>query len=303
MGKKVDLAVAALNGVIGDYLARTHNALATRMTLVGGATRAPRAVILVHGLMCTEDVFRFPDGSDYGSLLARDLDLTPFYARYNSGLPIADSGAELSSALDDLITDYGAPLEEIILIGYSMGGLVIRSACHVARTSRAAWLERAHRIIYIGTPHLGAPLERYTRAVAGFLGRIDDPYARLAAELAELRSDGIKDLGDADVRHEDRALRRGEVALRDARHPVPLLPELRHHLVAGMLTKDERIAELFGDALVPVPSATDGRADVGPRVNLSPDHVKVLPDIGHVALAHHPEVYAHVLSWCAKETT
>ena len=107
MGKKLELAIAILNGAVGDRLARTDNGLATSMACftAGRAlpmTRAeiarahpaatPRVAILVHGLMCTEDVWTLPDGTDYGSLLARDRGFTPLYLRYNTGLKISDNG-------------------------------------------------------------------------------------------------------------------------------------------------------------------------------------------------------------------
>ena len=223
----------------------------------GGA--APRVVVLVHGLMCTEDVFRFPEGGgDYGSFLSRDAGFTPLYVRYNSGLAIADNGLALSALLGKLVAAWPAPLEEIVLVGYSMGGLVLRGAFHYASLEGAPWLALAKRAIYVGTPHRGSPLERAGRALSRLLEAIPDPYTRLVADLANLRSDGVKDLGDGDVRHEDRARGGASLSLRDPAHPVPLLPEIAHFLVAGSVSSDPLVARLFGDALVPVPSATDG---------------------------------------------
>src|SRR5262245_4977469 len=92
----------------------------------------PRLAVLVHGLMTTEVVWRMPDGEDYGSLLARDLGYTPFYVRFNSGLHISENGEALDALLEQLVGAYPQPVEEIALIGHSMGGLVIRSACHAA---------------------------------------------------------------------------------------------------------------------------------------------------------------------------
>src|SRR5580693_5255036 len=100
MATKLDASIAILNGAIGDYLAKTGNGLATETTLfaaIGGAplragradiarafpSPARRIVVLVHGLMCTEAVWRMPGGSDYGSLLARDAGFCPIYVRYN----------------------------------------------------------------------------------------------------------------------------------------------------------------------------------------------------------------------------
>src|SRR4051794_33871429 len=134
MGSKLDAALGILNGTVGDYLVRTGNALATPMMLLPSKqeTTTAKAVVLIHGLMGTEAHWTFPDGSDYGSMLARDLGFTPLYLRYNSGQPIGENGAELSKLLEALVSGWSGPLEELLLIGHSMGGLVARAACHVA---------------------------------------------------------------------------------------------------------------------------------------------------------------------------
>ena len=316
MGKKLELAIAVLNGAVGDHLARTGNGLATPMTCVvageplpleRGALAAaypaasPRVVLLVHGLMCTEDVWTHEDGSDYGSLLARDHGLTPLYLRYNSGLPITDNGVALDALLERLVREYPVPIEEIVPIGFSMGGLVIRSACHVASVSPtpSRWLGLVQRALYVGTPHRGAPMERAGRVMNRILRAIPDPYTRLVAELADLRSDGIKDLGDADLRHEDRARRLPRFSLRDPRHPVPLLPQIQHFLVAGALSTDPRLAAIFGDSIVPLGSATDGSCTDAATFALPPSHIRIVSGASHMALAHDGAVYEHLRGWCA----
>ncbi len=317
MGTKLELAIAVLNGAVGDFLARTDNGLATPMTLVhegapiavtraslarAGATEAKRVAILVHGLMCTESVWTMADGSDYGSLLRRDLGIAPLYVRYNSGLPIPDNGASLAQLLQE-IADALPEAEEIIPIGFSMGGLVIRSATHVAalepnEAGERAWLRRVRRAIYCGTPHLGAPLERVGRIVTRLLSKVPDPTTQLVAQIADLRSDGLKDLGDADLRHDDRARRGSNLGLRDPRHPVPLLAGIRHHLAAGSLSIDPRLAGILGDAVVPLSSGTDGACIDAATIALPPEHVRLFPGFIHMAMANHPDVYARVREWC-----
>src|SRR5258706_6789375 len=132
MGEKLDQALAILNGAVGDYLARTDNGLATEMSFIHQGRELAvdrdelarahpdarsRVVVLIHGVMCTETIWRLPDGSDYGALLERDFGFAPFYLRYNSGLAIADNGAALARLLEELIGAYPAPIEEIVLIG------------------------------------------------------------------------------------------------------------------------------------------------------------------------------------------
>jgi len=296
MGTTLDASIAILNGVIGDHLARTSNGLATETTFFPAIGAAPlrleaedlarafpapsrRIVVLVHGLMCTETVWLQPDGGDYGSLLATDLGFCPIYVRYNTGLRIAESGASLARALELFVEGYPAPPDEIVLIGHSMGGLVARSACHVARIEGLRWLPLVRRAIYLGTPHLGTPLERVGRVVAKLLRAVPDPYTRLVADLGDLRSAGIKDLGDG---------------LREARHPVPLLPEIQHFLVAASLS-DPLLATLFGDALVPVSSATNGHL----RDGVAPDNLMILDGSDHMSIARDPSVYATIRGWCS----
>jgi pimeloyl-ACP methyl ester carboxylesterase len=319
VGKKLELALGILNGAIGDYLQRTGNGLATEMTLVhmGEKDNEPIAtsrealaaaypnakskiVILVHGLMCTETAFDLAEGGDYGSLLASDLGLTPLYVRYNSGLPIADNGAFFSGLLDDLTANWPTKLEDILLLGYSMGGLVVRSACHIAAQNKLKWLKLVRRAIYVGTPHRGAPLERGGRVVSKILTAIPDPYTRLIAEVADLRSEGLQDLGDAELRHEDRARRKKTFELTDVEHPVPLLKTMRHYLVAGALSNEPWLQKLFGDSIVPLASATNGL--IAKRAILPPDHVKVVAGISHVDLARSLDVYAHVRAFAEIDT-
>src|SRR6185503_25567 len=157
VGQKLEQSLAILNGVLGDHLARTSNGLATTLAFVHdgaplslerqafarvlpAATR--KVAVLVHGLMCTEQIWKMRDGSDYGSLLERDLDVTPLYVRYNSGRAIAENGAALADLLETLVDVYPTAIEEIVPIGFSMGGLVVRSACHAAQKKGQRWLSR-----------------------------------------------------------------------------------------------------------------------------------------------------------------
>jgi pimeloyl-ACP methyl ester carboxylesterase len=307
MGRKLEASLAILNGAIGDYLARTGNGLATTMQFVnglGGVARqesdSSRVAIFVHGLMCTETIWEMPDGTDYGARLAQDLGYTALYVRYNSGRAIAANGASLANALEVLVAGYPTRLDEIVLVGHSMGGLVVRSACHAARMGGHRWLPLVRRAIYLGTPHLGAPLERVGRVISSVLRSVDDPYTRLIAEIADLRSDGVKDLGDAALRHEDRGqngARPFAFGLTDARHPVPLLPEIQHFLVAGSISDQPWLGALFGDSLVPVSSATAGHVDAAAKT-LPHSHVKLMPGLNHMMIAHSPAVYELIRQWC-----
>ena len=314
MGHKLEQAIAILNGAVGHYLAATSNGLAVQMSLMHEGAALPleraalarahpqatgRVVVLTHGVMSNESVWRQPDGDDYGAQLARDLGFTPYYVRYNSGLSIADNGAAYDGLLTALVDAHPVPVEELVLLGYSMGGLVARSACHAAGLAHHPWLDLVTRAVYVGTPHQGAPMERIGRVVSRVLRAVPDPYTQLIADVSDLRSEGIQDLGDADLRHDDRARRLPRYRLRDPRHPVPLLASMRHYLVAGTLHEHPLLAALFGDAVVPVRSARN-QGDDAP---LPSSRVQTLARLNHLDLPRRREVYEHIRAWCAEPLT
>ncbi len=312
MGRNLELAIGALNGLVGDYLKRTDNGLATSMQLVrddqaitltreamGAMMPEPprRIAVFVHGLMSTEDVWRMGDGATYGSLLKQDLGIEPFETRFNSGLRISENGEALDALMERLVLAYPGPLDEIDMFGHSLGGLVIRSAHHAASERKSAWLGLAKRAFYIGSPHLGAPLERFGNVLTWALAKVPNPITALVAEIVNLRSHGVKDLRYGNLRREDWEGADADALLQNRRHPVPLLPHVRHHLIAGTLSADLESAILFGDLLVPIRSAA-GRAEERDKSPSFPQkHIAVLPGFNHLRLAHDREVYAHLRAW------
>lgn len=314
MHRPLEQVLGALNGLVGDYLEQRGNGLATPMQLVvDGAplgvpeliarwTDSPppspaRVVLLVHGLMATEVSFRMDDGADYGALLAADTGILPLYLRYNSGLHISENGERLDALLSELVARSPVPLEELVLLGHSMGGLVIRAATHVASERGSAWLPLVRRAFYIGSPHLGAPLERLGNMASWVLAQVGNPVTDLLAEIANLRAAGVKDLRYANLRREDWEGAEADALLQNRRHPVPLLPSIRHHLVVGSVSEDPLLSMLFGDALVPIPSAS-GRAEPRHRSPVFPgEHVAFFPGKAHLALAQDRAVYDQLRSW------
>ncbi|NMO16409.1 alpha/beta hydrolase [Pyxidicoccus fallax] len=300
-GGRLEFALGVLNGVVGDYLHRNDNGLATPMELFldgrplqverESLRRAyPRSkgrlALWVHGLAVTEAVWSFPGepAVTYGSLLERDHGFTPLYLRYNTGLRISDNGESLARLLEELVAAFPVPVEELVLVGYSMGGLVVRSACQVAAEAGHAWLSRVRRAVYIGVPHLGSPLERMGRVISRVLRDIPNPYTLLIADVADLRSSGVKELG---------------APLQSRGHPIPLLPGISHHLLVGALAVEERhlLSLLFGDGVVPMASAAGRAGRVGHDLLVPPENVQVLTGTHHVALAHDARVYARLRTW------
>ncbi|MGE5116969.1 MAG: esterase/lipase family protein, partial [Betaproteobacteria bacterium] len=201
-----EAAVAALNGVLGDHLAASANPLAIAMALRRDgrallldrdalAARLPEAgpslVVLLHGL-CMSDLQWTRAGHDHGRALAADLGFTPLHLHYNSGLHVSTNGQALSALLERLAEQWPRPLQRLVLVGHSMGGLVARSALHDAAAAGRRWPARVSDLVFLGTPHHGAPLERVGNWVESVLGAT--PYAAPLARLGRLRSAGITDL-------------------------------------------------------------------------------------------------------------
>jgi pimeloyl-ACP methyl ester carboxylesterase len=284
----------------------------------------PRIVILVHGMAQTESCWAFPADSaasplgrdsaasplgrdsaasplgrdsaaSYGALLHDELGLTPFYLRYNTGRHVSQNGRELALLLERLLAAYPIQIDDISLIGHSMGGLVIRSACYYAEELGLTWLTRARRAFYLGVPHLGSPYEKAGHLLSVALGSIDHPVVRLTGTLGNLRSAGVKDLRHGSLLDED--WQGQDLDALDAKRPriVPLCAGMAHYLVAGALTQSENhlLAQLLGDALVRLPSATDP----GHRAALPPEHFALLPGVHHMGLAHSPQVYSALRAW------
>jgi pimeloyl-ACP methyl ester carboxylesterase len=109
---------------------------------------------------------------------------------YNSGLSIAENGRRLSERLEQL-TELGE-VAEIAIVGHSLGGLVARSACQVAEGEGRSWRRRLSSLVTLGTPHQGAPLERYGSLLEALLPI--SSYSAPLARLAGIRSAGITDM-------------------------------------------------------------------------------------------------------------
>ena len=155
-----------------------------------------RPLLLLHGL-CMNDLQWHRDGHDHGEALARDLGYTPVYLHYNSGLSVSTNGRILAQCMEHLYDAWPVPVQRLVMVGHSMGGLVARSAVQAAERSALAWPERLGDLVFLGTPHHGAPLERAGHWVDLVLGAT--PYAAPFARLGRVRSAGITDLRHGNV--------------------------------------------------------------------------------------------------------
>jgi pimeloyl-ACP methyl ester carboxylesterase len=267
-----------------------------------GATR--RIVVFVHGLMGTEFPWRWfaaEDGDTYGSRLARDLSVTPIYIRYNTGRHISANGRSLAELLERLVAAWPVEVDEVALIGHSMGGLVARSACCHGSEGGHDWARRVRHVVSLGTPHMGAPLAQAVHYVSAGLNAL--PETRPVAGLLRRRSSGIRDLRQGSVVDEDwkdcdpDAL--GAVVCKE----VPLLEGATHCFVTATIMSSEThpLSRLIGDWLVLQPSAS-GRSR-SRRIPFEAEYGMHLGPSNHLALLNHPAVYDRLRTWLAMPTS
>ncbi len=243
----MERAISVLNACFGDYLSHTDNELQQPMAffrnnrpLAPEEIAAPatgKVCVLVHGLGCNESSWKFPaprEGGDYGRLLERRCGYLPLYLRFNTGLHVSDNGARLAALLDQFCARQGAAVTELLLIGHSMGGLVIRSACHLAGEEGHDWVSRVRHVVYLGSPHLGAPLEKTTNMATHMLGLFDTTATRVIRDLLNTRSAGVKDLRFGNLVEEDWLVCDPDELMNDRRVAIPWLATARHHRVVGL---------------------------------------------------------------------
>ena len=303
--------LAALNGVLGDHLVATGNPLATPMRLYHAGqplvleTAALRAalpkpgthlLVLLHGL-CHNERQWGQSGFDHGVALARDLGCTPLYLRYNTGLHISTNGQALAELLETLLAQWPEPVARLDLLAHSMGGLVARSACHQAQVAGLAWPVSLRNLIFLGTPHHGAPLERWGHWFER--GLEASPFASPLARLGKVRSAGITDLRHGNLLQEDwQGLDPGTEA-EDRRRPVPLPAGVRCCAVAGTAGEDADSwqGRLWGDGLVSVDSALGRHPDPQHDLAFPENQTWIGQGLGHLDLLTRPEVYEQVRRW------
>lgn len=281
-----DVFVSIVNGVYGDYLAQTGNPLAIEMQILHDST-APtdKLLVLAHGL-CMSNQQWTRDGYSHGAALADALGFTPLYLRYNSGLPIAENGRLLAERLEALVQDWPRPVREITILGHSMGGLVARSACLAGAEREHRWPQALRRLVFLGTPHHGAPLERGGHGLDYLLAL--SPYSAPFTRLGKSRSAGIQDL------------RHGTITA-DGHRPVPLPANVDCYAIAASRGEHHnRLADrVVGDGLVPLDSALGRHPDRSRALRIPKAHRWVGYRMGHLELLHRPEVYSQLHDWLA----
>ena len=333
-----------LNGVLGDQLAARHDPRAIAMSFRRGGHDVPvaelglseahqKTVVFVHGLMGDELIWQtgFQDGAGgalrYGPRLAAEAGCRPLYVRFNSGLHISENGRALSQLLTELVEAYPLAVGELVLVGHSMGGLIIRSAGYYAAqlggksegvkvkkkpskkslaptsspfTENAPWLAHVRSVFLLGVPHEGSYLEQNGLLVERLLRRINLFPTRFLSQAIARRSNGIKDLGQALLVDEDWQ-QPDDPALPRPRTVVPLLPGVRYHVLVGEWLRaglPQAVREYFGDGMV---GSASGRGQLfDDETALPPGTAVRTARFGqqhHAGLLHHPEVYQYLKQW------
>jgi len=306
-------AVAALNGVWGDRLAREHNRLALEMTLRAGGRDVPltreglrrayphptgRLAVFIHGLCESDEAWLLGAARHipYGFRLQAELGYTPLYVRYNTGLHISENGRRLARLLDLVVERWPVEVHEISLIGHSMGGLVARSACHYS--DGRPWCARVRHVFTLGSPHLGAPLEQAANAASHLLARLPETRALLATPL-NLRSAGIKDLRYGYLVDECWRDQDCDAFLRNTAREIPFLRTAHHYFVCATVTRrpDALAGRIIGDLLVLRPSAW--AQPRGQRLRFPVEHYSHVGATNHFQLLNHPAIYRQIRRWMA----
>jgi len=303
--------VAALNGVLGDYLAETQNPLAIDMKVrqdgkpldlaalaAGSGAQHKNLLVLVHGL-CLNDLRWQRDGHDHGAALGRDLGYLPVYLHYNTGLHVSTNGQAFAQQLETLVAAWPGPLESLAIVAHSMGGLVTRSAFHYGTTAKQAWPQTLRKIVFLGTPHHGAPLERSGQWIDVLLGAT--PYTAPFRRLGRARSAGITDLRHGSILDEEWQGRDRFAHSADLRRPVPLPQGVACFAIAAHLGSagGERDAHPLGDGLVPIASALGRHKDPRFDLDFPPAQTWIAHETNHLDLLSRPAVYQHLREWLA----
>ena len=309
----VDHLQSSLNGFWGDYLRRNDSRLDLGMTLRHHGRDLPvtaedlaavfpnptnRICVFVHGLATTEWLWSLGSSEHYGdpavtfgTRLQEDLGFTPIYLRYNTGRHISENGRALAALLTEVLEDYPVTIDEVALVGHSMGGLVARSAAHYGAESGEPWIRLLRHVACIGSPHLGAPLEKAVNLLTGVLRNVEAASTQVPAELLDSRSAGVKDLRYGYTIDEEWVGLDPDKVFANARRDLPLVDGVGYYFLAATISRDpdHPLGRLVGDLMVRLPSALGEALEPARRIHFASG--AVFPGLHHAHIANHPDVY------------
>ncbi len=304
--------IAVVNGLIGDELDGQQSPLTEHnvSVRVGGrhipvtacalGQAFPRATgriaVFVHGLTETEHAWRLGQkkSTPYEHRLWAN-GVTSVFIRYNTGRRISTNGQDLAEVLDDLVRFWPVPVDDVALIGHSMGGLVLRSAAHHGHQADHCWIRRVRTSISLGTPHLGAPLENLAHRASAIL--VSRPETNAVGRLLRRRSGGIRDLRAGSLVDDDWHGRNPDELAAALAAEVPLLPGAEHYFVSATFTRDPHhpVSRVIGDGLVLHHSA--GGRNSTRHLGFTPDNGFHLGRAHHLSLLNHRQIGDRLAQW------
>jgi len=178
---------------------------------------------------------------------------------------VSDNGGELARLLDELTAAWPGQVREILLVGHSMGGLVIRAACHYGSEDGAQWA----------------------------LSQL--PETRPFADLLT-GSSGIRDLRHGYILDDWAACDPGGCQ-HNHRRDVPLLPGASHYAISAVITANPEspLGTLVGDLLVQ-PASAHGRRGPRQHTPFSVEETRRHGGMHHFDLLNHPDVWESMRS-------
>jgi pimeloyl-ACP methyl ester carboxylesterase len=310
---KKELFLSVLNGVIGDYLEEKENPLKITMQFryqsktVAINPKSIRAVypkvngkilLMVHG-SCMNDLQWTRKDHNHGKIIAAELNKTPIYLNYNSGLHISSNGKNLNNLLEELLKNWPVPIEELVIVSHSMGGLVARSALYYGEQNQKNWTNHLKKVVFLGTPHHGSYIERIGSYLDLILESI--PYAKPFAKLGKIRSAGVTDLRYGNLIDEDWINEDRFEIKKDKRQQVPLPKKIAFYSIAAVIGKETEAlsTEALGDTLVAVKSALGHHKNPDRNLHFNKKNIWVSYDSNHLDLLNNPSILDKLKVWLA----
>jgi pimeloyl-ACP methyl ester carboxylesterase len=307
---KKEVLLSVLNGVIGDHLEEKENPLKIDMQFRYQSKAIQidseslketypkingKILLMIHG-SCMSDIQWNRKNHNHGEILSEKLDKTPIYLNYNSGKHISTNGKELNKNLQKLIENWPVPVEEIVIIAHSMGGLLTRSVLYYAGQNENNWTKHLKKVAFLGTPHHGSHVERMGNYLDLILESV--PYLKPFARLGKIRSAGVTDLRygnliDEDWQHIGRFERKG-----DQRKHIQLPNKIEFFAVAAVIGKKiTGSTRIFGDNLVDVKSALGKHKKTEKSLHFKEDTILIVYENNHLDLLSNSEILEKLKIW------
>jgi pimeloyl-ACP methyl ester carboxylesterase len=205
-----------------------------------------------------------------------------------------------SDLLSAVVANWPTVVAEIALIGHSMGGLIARSGCQGGQQAGASWVPAVRHVVCLGSPHLGAPLEKGVAVLSRALAGVAE--TRPLASLLNERSAGIKDLRHGYLTEDDWRDCDPDSCRLDHRSPIELLPNASHYAVAATVTRDPShpVGRVVGDVLV-LPASAHGVSTDGRHIPFPAENRRQFGGLHHLHLLNHPDIYEAIRHWLAPQ--